>query len=376
MVQPRKMLILTSKTGGGHVSLAEALRDRLQSDYAICREDLLPGFIPRSYEIITQRASWLWSFAFHLTDTPSMALVGHLTMIPLIAPRLTALLRQFQPDLVLSVHPLLTYAARCVLDQHAPGVPFAMLFSDPIHVHCACFTERQAAAVFAPTQEIYAQALARGFDPARLHYVGWPVRRQFTSILALPREQVMEELNRSQQWDLDPHLLTIFVASGAEGATHIERAARLVLALSEDVQVIIAAGTNRALYRRCQGIKHLYAFPFTSEIAPFMAVAHVTMGRCSPNILFESVALGKPLIVTSYLPGQEEDNLRFIEHHGLGWSAIEECQLRKLVATLVTEFPADRSMLNVMSAKVQGYQRMNAAANESIVPLIRALIDA
>ena len=329
MVQPRKMLILTSKTGGGHVSLAEALRDRLQSDYTICREDLLPGFIPRSYEIMARRASWLWSFAFHLTDTPSMALLGHLTMIPLIAPRLTALLRQFQPDLVLSVHPLLTYAAKRVLDQHAPGVPFAMLFSDPIHVHCACFTELQAEAVFAPTQEIYAQALARGFDPARLLYVGWPVRRQFTSILALPREQV-----------------------------------------------IIAAGTNRALYRRCQGVKHLYAFPFTSEIAPFMAAAHVTMGRCSPNILFESLALGKPLIVTSYLPGQEENNMRFIERHGLGWSAIEECQLRKLVATLVTEFPTDRSMLNVMSTKVQRYQRMNAAANESIVPLIRALIDA
>jgi hypothetical protein len=52
------------------------------------------------------------------------------------------------------------------------------------------------------------------------------------------------------------------------------------------------------------------------------------------------------------MAGQEEDNLRFMEHHGLGWSALEEGQLHKLVATLVTEFPGDRAMLNAMSAQV------------------------
>ncbi len=375
MAQKRNILILMSRTGGGHVSLAEALRDRLQPVYAIRIEDLLPGPIPRSYRWIAQNAPWLWSVAFHLSDTPGLALLGHLAVEPLIEPRLMSLLRQFQPDLVLSVHPLLTHAVARVLERHTPHIPFAMLFCDPMSTHATWYTERHAAAVFAPTQEMYAQALSKGFDPASLHYVGWPVRRQFPSALALPREQVIADLNRRQQWNLDPHRLTIFAASGAEGATHIERAARLALAVSQDVQVILAAGTNRALYRRRQGEKRLYAFPFTSEIAPFMAAAHVTMGRCSPNLLFESLALGKPFIATSFLPGQEEDNLRFIERHRLGWSALEEVQLRALIATLVAEFPADRALLNAMSAKVQVYQRMNAAAAESIVPFIDALIE-
>lgn len=99
------------------------------------------------------------------------------------------------------------------------------------------------------------------------------------------------------------------------------------------------------------------------------------MGRCSPNILFESLALGKPLLATSFMPGQEKDNLRFIERHGLGWSALETAQLRQLVTTLVTEFPSDCSLLHAMGAKVQAYQCMNAATNESIVPRIRALLD-
>lgn len=356
------------------MSLAEALRDRLQQEYAISIEDLLPRLFPQHYQFVTQRARWLWSLEFRMSDTPHIALLGHLMMIPLITPRLKPLLDRIQPDLVLSVHPLLSHAVKRVLDRYAPHIPFAMLFSDPMHVHCAWFTERNAEAVFAPTHEIYAQALAMGFDPSRLHFVGWPVRCQFTSVLALPREQLIEELNRSQHWDLDPSRLTFFASSGAEGGTHVEEAAQLVLAMSKDVQVILAAGTNLALYRRCQGVKNLYAFPFTSEVAKYMAVAHVTMGRCSPNILFESLALGKPLIATSSLPGQEEGNLRFLEQHGLGWSALETVQLRTLVTALVTGFPSDRSMLTAMEAKVKAYQRMNAAANESIVPHIRALM--
>lgn len=375
MVQQHNILILMSETGGGHVSLAEALRERLQPGYTIRIEDLLPGLIPDMYRHIAQKAPWLWSSAFHLSDTPGLARLAHRVVLPFITPRLLPLLESFQPDLVLSVHPLLTHAVKHVLDRHSPQIPFAMLFCDPASTHATWYTERDAAATFAPTPEMSAQALAKGFDPARLHYVGWPVRRQFASARERPREQVIEELNRRQHWDLDLARLTIFAASGAEGATHIERAALRVLAQSEDAQVILAAGANWALCRRCQGVKRLYAFPFTSEIAPFMAAAHVTMGRCSPNILFEALTLGKPLIATSYMPGQEEDNLGFIEQHGLGWLALESKRLCALISALASDFSSERSILKAMSATVQTYQRMNAEANESLVPLIRALLD-
>lgn len=375
MIQQRNILILMSETGGGHVSLAEALRERLQPDYTIRVEGLLPGLIPDMYRHIAQKAPWLWSYLFHFSDTPGLARLAHRVMLPFVTPRLLPLLESFQPDLVLSVHPLLTHAVKRVLEQHASHIPFAMLLCDPASTHATWYTERDAVATFAPTPEMYAQALSRGFDPARLHYVGWPVRRQFASLLEVPREQVIEELNRRQQWDLDPARLTIFAASGAEGATSLKRTAHLVLAQNENAQVILAAGANWALYRRCQGVKGLYAFPFTSEMAPFMAAAHVTMGRCSPNILFESLALGKPLIATSYMPGQEEDNLRFIEQHGLGWLALENARLRVLVEELASDFSSERSMLNSMMATVQAYQRMNAEANKSLVPRIRALFD-
>lgn len=375
MDQQHKILILMSETGGGHVSLAEALRERLQSDYLIRIEDLLPRLLPHLYRSVTQKALWLWSSLYHVSDTPAVASFAHWGILPLVRPRLLPLLESFQPDLVLSVHPLLTHAIKRVLDRHTPRIPFAMLFCDPASTSATWYTERDAAANFVPTSEMYAQALAHGFDPARLHEVGWPVRRQFTALLDAPREQILANLNRDLQWNLDPARLTIFAASGAEGATHIEHAARLALDTSQDVQVILASGVNWPLYHRCQGIERLYAFPFTSQIAPFMAAAHLVMGRSSPNILFESLTLGKPFIATSYLPGQEEGNLRFIEQHGLGWVAHESARLRALIGDLASDFSSESSMFSTMRATVQAYQRRNSLADESLVPHIRALLD-
>lgn len=375
MDQQQKILILMSETGGGHVSLAEALRERLQSDYLIRIEDLLPRLLPRLYRSVTQKALWLWSSLYHLSDTPAVARSAHWGIQPLVRPRLLPLLEGFQPDLVLSVHPLLTHAIKSVLDLHVPRIPFAMLFCDPASTSATWYTERDAAANFVPTSEMYAQALAHGFDPARLHEVGWPVRRQFTALVDVPREQILANLNRTLQWDLDPARLTIFAASGAEGATHIERAARLALSMSQDVQVILASGVNWPLYHRCQGTRHLYAFPFTSQIAPFMAAAHLVMGRGSPNILFESLTLGKPFIATSCLPGQEEGNLRFIQQHALGWVALESTQLRALMARLASDFSSEGTTFSTMRAAVQVYRRKNSLASESLVPHIRALLD-
>ena len=375
MDQQRKILILMSETGGGHLSLAEALREQLQSDYLIRIEDLLPRLLPSLYRVVTQQALWLWSCLYHVSDTPPVARFAHRGILPLIRPRLLTLLESFQPDLVLSVHPLLTHAVKRVLDLHAPRTPFAMLFCDPASTSATWYTEREAAANFVPTAEMAAQALAHGFDPTHLHEVGWPVRRQFTSLRDVPREQVIADLNRRLQWDLDPDRLTIFAASGAEGATHIEQAVRLVLAQGEDTQVILACGVNWSLYRRCQGTRSLYALPFTSQIAPFMAAAHLVMGRSSPNFLFESLTLGKPFIATSSLPGQEEGNLRFIEQHGLGWVTLESTQLRALMGELANDFSCQGSMLDTMRATVVAYQRKNMLAKASLVPHIRALID-
>jgi UDP-N-acetylglucosamine:LPS N-acetylglucosamine transferase len=364
MAQQGNILILTSYTGGGHVSLAQALRDRLAPTHAVEIVDPQPRFLHLHYRLVSRYALWLWSAEFRVSDAPRKALLTHRALTYLLGAALTDLLERMHPDLIITTYPLLTYEVMQALRRTRAQVPFVTLFSDPNKVHATWLTECCATAMLAPTHEIYVQAITAGFAPERLHLVGWPVREQFSRCSDAQRSQTLTRLG------LAPDRFTVFLQGGGEGAARFSATVERVLAAGEDVQVILATGTNRRLWAHFQGVKNLYALPFTAEIAPFMAAADVIMGKAGPNMLFEAVMLGKPFIATTCIPGQEEANLEFISRHKLGWVALTSEQQ----CTLLAELLANRTALHEMAATVDAYRRWNAEANEAIVPVIESLL--
>jgi UDP-N-acetylglucosamine:LPS N-acetylglucosamine transferase len=385
MLSQKNILILTSKTGGGHISLAEALCDLIEKDTqtgenekdtkdtrasAITIVDPQPGFFDLHYRLVSRYALWLWAAEFRFFDTPRRALLAHRVFTRLVRRQLNSLLDNVQPDLILTTYPFLSYEVMRTLEQRSSAVPLVLLFSDAHSVHAAWLTERRAAATFATTRETYEQALATGFAPERVHLVGWPVRAQFSRAYPSSREAQTEQI---AYLNLAPNRFTVFLQGGNEGAAHINRTLENVLASSDlrsDLQVILATGTNRTLLERYKNVRNLATLPYTKEIAPFMALADVIMGKAGPNTLFESVMLGKPFIATAYIPGQEHANLSFIQRHGLGWVALQPEEQRSLLTTLIRN--ADQ--LSAMSATINAYRQWNAGANKCIAPLIRSLI--
>ncbi len=358
------VLIFTSKTGGGHISLAEALRDRLQDRCQIVMVDPQPSLIHLHYRLVSRHALWLWAAEFRASNAPARAKAAHRIFAALMSARVEAVLQEVKPDLVMSTYPFLTSEVTRAMQRSGRRVPFAMLFADPNGVHQTWLTERQAEATFAPTRETYAQALAAGFNPQQLHLTGWPVRAQFYRASPYSRVQMLAELG------LDPKLFTVFLQGGGEGAARFVRTVEAVMAVPT-VQVILAAGTNQVLLKRFSGVERMHALPFTKEIARYMAAADVVMGKAGPNMLFEAVTLGKPFIATAYIPGQEQANLEFIQRHGLGWVALDRQSQMELVELLASS-PA---RLGKMQESVNSYRDWNTGATESIAPLVEQMLE-
>lgn len=381
MSNQKNILILTSQTGGGHISLAEALRDLLESGMqaedskniknpTITIVDPQPAFFHLHYRMVSRYALSLWAAEFRFLDTPGRALLAHLLFTQLVCQRLNTLLDQVQPDLIITTYPFLSFEIRHVMEQRSSTVPLIMLFSDANSVHAAWLTERRANATFATTRETYEQALATGFAPERLHLVGWPVRAQFFRTDLSNQERRRKTLTHL---NLVPNRFTIFLQGGSEGAAHVDRTITNVLALStisNEFQVILATGTNHNLLNRYKNVPNFATLPHTKEIAPYMSAADIIMGKAGPNILFESVMLGKPFIATTYIPGQEQQNLSFIQRHGLGWVATRREEQHSLLTTLIH----NSDQLNAISATINTYRQWNITANHQIVPLIRLLI--
>jgi UDP-N-acetylglucosamine:LPS N-acetylglucosamine transferase len=358
---PRTILILTSRTGGGHVSLAEALRDRLEAKYTIEIVDPQPRFFHSHYRIVSRYALWLWAAEFRLSDTPRRSLLLHHLFTLTVSKDLSALIDRVQPDLIITTYPFLTYEVMQVLRRRRSTIPFVMLFSDPNGVHATWLTARDVAATLAPTRETYAQALSVNFPPERVYQTGWPVRGQFYRVQAEQRSALLAQMG------LDSQRFTVFLQGGGEGAAQFGRTVERILTIPQ-VQVILAAGTNHALITHFthKPQANIFVLPFTKEIAPYMAAADVIMGKAGPNMLFESVTLGKPFIATAYIPGQEEANLAFIRRHKLGWVALEPAQQVALLEKLV----AAPQELQRMQASVEAYRDWNNQQVDTIVSVI------
>lgn len=388
MSEPKRILILTSKTGGGHLSLAESLRDLLANDVPITRDgheqdlqgmkaatstivDPQPRFFQEHYRFMSRKALWLWSAEFRFLDTPGRARVVHKIFLLLVRRKLANTLDRVRPDLIIATYPFLTYEIKRVLEERSLAVPLVMLFSDANSIHAMLLTEQRVDAAFAPTRETYEQALAAGFDPRRLHLVGWPVRAQFLKASLLEKDAQQEQRTRL---GLAPDRFTVFLQGGGEGATRVERAIDTMLnnsALRNKLQIILAAGTNASLLARYKTTPNLVALPSTKEIAPVMAAADVIMGKAGPNTLLEAVMLNKPFIATSFIPGQEQDNLSFIQHHGLGWIALRPQEQLVLLSRLIHQ----PEKLKEMASSIEAYRLWNAAANRHICQVVRALLD-
>jgi len=381
----KNIVILTSKTGGGHLSLAEALRDLVmeqteqqatsaENDTAAIQAtgisliDPQPGLFHLHYRLVSRHALRLWAAEFQFFDTPGRALLAHSVFTRLVERQLHALLDRLQPDLLITTYPFLSYEVGRILEQRATHVPLVLFFSDAQHLHASWLSERRATATFAPTRETYEQALAAGFAPERLHLVGWPVRKQFFQAYA---SQSTRQLEQRARLGLDPERFTIFLQGGGEGAAHLERTLTMLHALSacgETIQIILATGTNRALQKRYQMTRNLAILPHTRNIAPYMATADLIMGKAGPNMLCESMMLGKPFLATTYIPGQEEANLDFIQRHGLGWVALDPLKQQALLTTLLHT----PEKLAEMSATIKAYRQWNVEMNQRIVPLLCA----
>jgi UDP-N-acetylglucosamine:LPS N-acetylglucosamine transferase len=388
MSNQKNILILTSKTGGGHISLAEALSDLLEGNVqvegnnhekatkdtkaaAITIVDPQPGFFHLHYRVVSRYALWLLAAEFRLLDTQRRALLAHHIFTRFVRHQLNALLDHVQPDIILTTYPFLSYEVMRVIEQRSSTVPLVMLFSDANSVHATWLTERRANATFATTRETYEQALAIGFAPERLYLVGWPVRSQFFRADLSNQEMRREKLT---QLNLAPNRFTVFLQGGSEGAARVDRTIENVMAMSaltNDLQVILATGTNRNLFNRYKNMPNFATLPHTKEIASYMAASDIIMGKAGPNILFESVMLGKPFIATTFIPGQEQDNLSFIQQHGLGWVAIQREEQLSLLSSLIH----NTDKLNAMSITINTYREWNISANKRVVPLIRLLIN-
>lgn len=345
-------------------ALRERLGDQCAARYDVVIADPQSALVERGYALASRRATKFLTWQYAITDNAPASLWLQRALALFGRGRILALIQRIQPRLIITTHAMLAYATARSIEHLPEAVPLVFQLTDLGQVHTTWFSEKRAAAYLAPTHEIFAQALAAGIDERRVYLTGRPVRRQFLEATPESKSETLAALG------FDPAVFTIFLQGGAKGSAGIDRMIESLLSSGTPAQILLATGNNKSMAARFAGHRQVYTLPFTENIAPYMAAADVIAGKAGASFVSEAFTLEKPFIVTSFIPGQESANLRFIELHKLGWICLEPASLQKLLLHVAR----DPELLTEKVSSIRTYNAWNRQANEGICAVIDGLV--
>ncbi|HEY7417780.1 MAG TPA: glycosyltransferase [Ktedonobacteraceae bacterium] len=361
------ILILATHTGGGHLNLAQSLKEVLEPDYEVVITDPQPGIVDDSYAFASRHFVKFLTWQYTWTDHEKVSLWQHRLLSLSNYRSIHKAIERTQPQLIIVTHAMLSYTAARVNERRPVRIPIVFQLTDLGQLHTTWFTEKHADAYLAPTREILAQALRHDIEKNHLYITGRPIRQQFLQAAEATSEKRQEILTAL---GLNPEVLTFFLQGGANGSTRVDGIIENWLSAEPSVQIILAAGNNKHMAARYANVKQVHVLPYTEMIAPYMAATDVIAGKAGASSISEAFILEKPFIATSFIPGQETANLQFLEQHNLGWVCLEKAAQQELL----TSITHDPGIIAEKVESIRRYRAWNREANQSIGPIIHELI--
>lgn len=361
-----RICILTADSGGGHRAATRSLTEALTGRARVSDLSLLDDHTPFPINTLSEVYGPSVNFAPNVYHLLYQAIASRRRIValeraayPLVQRRIAKALADEQPDLWISVHPLQVDVPIWNLRQMGSRAPFVTVVTDPVTPHPAWFCPDTDLCVVA-TEAAREVALACGVPPQRVQVIGLPIRRAFEE----PRTETKAETRA--RLGLDPDCPLVLMTGGGAGIGRLLPIARAVTARlgqsATRAQIAIIAGRNRTLQEQVQSQRWpipLTALGYVENMADWLAAADLLISKAGPGTLAEAACLGIPVLITDYVPGQEDGNVAWVEQHGAGVYETDPDR----IAALVTEWlQPGHTALAAMAAQARAIARPQAAA--------------
>jgi processive 1,2-diacylglycerol beta-glucosyltransferase len=217
-----------------------------------------------------------------------------------------------------------------------------------------------------PSEETGKKLLDNGVEASRIAPYGIPIDAKFA-----------EDSDRSatcRRLGLDEYTPTVLVMGGSQGLGPIKELIRLMERSFLNIQIIVATGSNRKLYRRLnRRMSHLrkkiIVLPDAPNIDELMAISTMIITKPGGITTAEALAKGLPMLIVHPLPGQEAMNTKYLLKEGVAVKA----ESPEDAVVLLEELLYNKYKLRRMSEKARALARPESALN--IARLALHLID-
>lgn len=350
----KKVVVLYAPCGAGHQKAAQAITKYLQEQNVpeVVNKDIL-SFAPSWYRTIYRDGYYflirkfprLWALLYSGTDTagPESAISrAFRKWEQKLFRRFYRYLRETGPDLVITTH----FLPISLLKEIKRDYKFGVVITD----YCAhkIWISVQVDRYFVAAEEVKQILTRQGILPEIVAVTGIP-------IMPVPAERAAKPEIR-KALGLDPHVFTMLLLSGSGGAGDIYSIIKGLEKFAGNLQMIVSTGMNKKLEKE---LRQRFAatplvlkvFGFADSIYQYYQAADAVISKPGGLTVTECLAFGLPLFMVNAIPGQEEENAKFVAGNKAGVFVQDLAELPELVEELLQD-PANLAEMTANAYKI------------------------
>jgi UDP-N-acetylglucosamine:LPS N-acetylglucosamine transferase len=327
----QRIAFLYLNTGGGHIAPAKALSTGLKDAYPDTDSAfLLNGFSERmkisrfffedGYSLTSNYFEGGYVLFYRATELPMNIRFGNYLVSIHGISHLAKFFRDNRITKVVCMHEVLIIMARKAIDRVDPKIPLITIVTDPFTAHALWFYEKNMELVVF-SEKLRREAIDRyGFDSSRVHAFPFILSR------AYERTYTAEEIAAARRrLGIPEGKKIILVAGGGEGLKSADRLVSSFLKRDRKEIMIVVCGKNRILKRLVTamvertGAKNVIVYAFVPFMCDLLNIADCVITKGGASTVMEVLSVGKPVIFSTFIRGQELGNVLFAVHGGAGW---------------------------------------------------------
>lgn len=353
-----KILILSSNYGDGHFQAAQAIYEAIKLTKPVT-EAVVFDFMKWTHPHIHSMSRFifiqgikklpsLYGYLYQKTHDANTFSLLLKKLNCLGVARMLKLLQDVQPSVVVSIFPLAAGTMSVLKSNGLTKARTVTIITD----HCDHsywiypYTDQ-----YIVGSDLVRQGLLRlNMADSQIAVTGIPIRPKFCK--SYHRNILMEK------YDLSPALPTVLFMSGGcgimDGGVSMIQALN---ALPQSIQLIIVCGHNKKLKHQLveesKSSKHLMLITgYIDYVHEFMAVSDLMITKPGGLTTSEAIARELPLLLYGALPGQEQDNTRYLTQAGVAMTA-RDCRDLAEKLSYVLNHPHFLSIMRDNAKKLQ-----------------------
>ena len=325
----KKVLIFYAAYGGGHLSAAKSIQKYITENFTDVESEMVDcmKYINKPLEKVTtgayremaKKAPKLWGKVYFDSEKGLLSEISK-DSNKLMAKKLSKLINEINPDLIISTHPFSSQMASYLKGKGKIDCEIATILTDfAIHKQWLVGSE-YTNNFFVSNDTMKNDMIDLGINENKIHVTGIPMSDRFFE--TFDKEAIYKMFN------LNPDKKVILFFGGGEFGLGKDRTVQVLDSFIKkltDFQIVTVAGKNEKmkeafeeLAKNNQAEDRVRVLGFTDKVPELMHISCLVVSKPGGLTTTETLASSLPMIIINPIPGQEEENAEFLESKGAG----------------------------------------------------------